>query len=114
MPTAEHPATNGEVKRWGLIPAVVAGLSAVLGTGGVIAFLVGYAGTVEAKAVTAAQAIATVQAQRGDVLAAEQKAQKERLEHIDAGLKVEIRQVREEVQEMRKELREVLREVKKR
>lgn len=124
LETGQHVALNTEVKKWGLIPAVVAGLSAVLGTGGIIVFLVGYASTVEAKAVVAAQAVAAVQSQRGDVLAAEQRAQKERLEAIDAGVarrldelekKVEAANRRSEQRADQQEamLREVLREVRK-
>lgn len=123
--SGEHPATNVEVRRWGWAHLVAAAVGAIGGTGAVIVFLVGYAGSVEAKAVAAAQAVAIVQAQRGDVLAAEQRAQKERLEAIDAGVarrldelekKVESAQRRSEQRADAQEamLREVLREVRKR
>lgn len=102
---AVHLATNAEVKKWGMWPSVFVGAFALLGNGGVIAFALGYAERVEAKATAAAiagaQAVVTVQTQRGDVLAAEQRALKERLEAVDAGVKVELQQVKGEVAQLR-------------
>lgn len=118
LPTGEHLALNTEVKRWGIIPAVVAGLSAVLGTGGIIAFLVGYAGSVRAEAKDVAKGEVTVIAQRLDVIKGDVESVKTRVEAIDAGVSKDIRRLEQKIDDNAKEQRammgELLREVKKR
>jgi hypothetical protein len=122
--TGEHPATHEEVRRWGWVHALL-GSVGVGGIGAVIVFLVSYAGSVEAKSVAAAHAVAVVQAQRIDVLKGDVDVVKVRLEAVDAGVarrldelekKVEAAQRRSEQRADAQEamLREVLREVRKR
>lgn len=122
---AVHLATNTEVKRWGLVPAVVAGLASVLGTGGIISFLLGFAGESRAQAVRAAEQIITVQSSRIDVLKGDVDIVKVRLEAVDAGVAENMRRLEQKVEEsdrrsqaradeQEKILHEVLREVRKR
>lgn len=105
--------------------ALIAGITLLGGAGGAIVFLLAFAGESRAQAVSAAQAIVTVQAQRGDVLASELAAQKARLEAIDAGVAAKLEQLESKVEQARQRseqradaqeqmLREVLREVRKR
>lgn len=131
--TGEHPAIAGKrpkKKRPSMTQVILlSALAAVTSTGGTIVFLLGYAQNVEAKSVAssvaAAQAIAIVQAQRGDVLAAEQNAQKQRLEVVDAGVRGEVQAVKVEVSQLRSSIdklrddnasmkREILNELRKR
>lgn len=109
--SGEHPATNLEVKRWGVVPAVVAGLSAVLGTGGIIAFLVGYAGTVKAESRAAAKEEAQIVAQRFDVIKGDVEVLKLQVATIDAGVSKDIRRLEQKIDDNAKEQREVMREV---
>lgn len=98
--TGEHPAVTGrpKKKRPSMAQTIAIGaVSTVLGSGGSVVFLLGFAERVEAKSVAAAQALATVQGQRVDVLADEQKIQKARLESIDAGVAETVRRLEKKI-----------------
>lgn len=116
--SGEHPATNGEVKRWGWAHIVAAVVSAVGGSGGAIVFLLGYAHDVEARSLDAARHEVVLVAQRIDAMKTDSDATKIRLEAIDAGVAKDIRRLEQKIddnaREQRAQMQEILREVKKR
>ncbi len=113
-PTGEHLALSTEVRRWGIIPAVVAGLSAVLGTGGIIAFMIGWSSDVEAKARTAAKEEAQIVSQRFDVLKGDVEVVKIQVATVDAGVSKDIRRLEQKIDDNAKEQRAMSAEILRR
>jgi hypothetical protein len=105
--------------------ALIAGITLLGGAGGAIVFLLAFAGESRAQAVKAAEGIASVQAQRIDVVKGDVDALKARVEAVDAGTTKAVQDLRDHVDrkldalmEAREKDRElmlrVLTEVKKR
>ena len=105
--------------------ALITTIAALGGTGSAIVFLLAFAGESRAQAVVAAQAIASVQGQRLDVVKGDVDALKTRIEAVDAGVAAKVQQLEEKVEkaaqrseqradEQEKLLRQLLVEVKKR
>lgn len=105
--------------------ALITTIAALGGTGSAIVFLLSFAGESRAQAVVAAQAIASVQGQRLDVVKGDVDALKTRIEAVDAGVAAKVQQLEEKVEkaaqrseqradEQEKLLRQLLVEVKKR
>lgn len=82
-PTTTKPPA-GAMSTFKLV--VITVVAALGGTGGAIAFLLGFAGESRAQAVEAAQGIAAVQSLRIDAISADNGATKKRLEEVDAGV----------------------------